>query len=135
VLVVTQVALSVVLLVGSGLLLRTFAHLPGLNPGFDPEHVVTGIRVARRRALSDREQRLAIDGRHARTHPTGQITNATYVIAAIGIHGLIAASVTERTREMGIRGSRRHRPPSARHLGASGVVLAGIGTIAVLRQL
>ena len=40
VLVVAQVALGVVLLVGSGLLLRTFAHLRGLNPGFDPNHVI-----------------------------------------------------------------------------------------------
>ena len=41
ILVVTQVALAVVLLVGSGLLLRTFAHLRGLHPGFDPANVVT----------------------------------------------------------------------------------------------
>jgi predicted permease len=41
VLVVTQVALGVVLLVGSGLLLRTYAHLRGLTPGFDPRQVVT----------------------------------------------------------------------------------------------
>ena len=41
VLVVTQVALGVILLIGSGLLLRTFNHLRGLDPGFDPEHVVS----------------------------------------------------------------------------------------------
>jgi len=40
VLVVAQVALSVLLLVGSGLLLRTFNHLRSLEPGFDPEQVV-----------------------------------------------------------------------------------------------
>jgi predicted permease len=39
-LVVTQVALGVMLLVGAGLLLRTFAHLRALDPGFDPDHVV-----------------------------------------------------------------------------------------------
>jgi predicted permease len=40
-LVVAQVALGVLLLVGSGLLLRTFNHLRNLEPGFDPAGVVT----------------------------------------------------------------------------------------------
>ncbi|MGC4053900.1 MAG: ABC transporter permease [Paludibaculum sp.] len=40
-LVVTEVALGVILLVSAGLLLRSFAHLRGLAPGFDPEHVLT----------------------------------------------------------------------------------------------
>jgi putative ABC transport system permease protein len=41
VLVVAQVGLGVLLLVGSGLLLRTFTHLKSLDPGFDPEHIVS----------------------------------------------------------------------------------------------
>ncbi len=36
-----QVALAVPLLVGAGLLLHTFLYLWNLNPGFDPNHVVT----------------------------------------------------------------------------------------------
>jgi predicted permease len=40
VLVVAQVALAVVLLVGAGLLLRTFTHLQRLEPGFDGNNVV-----------------------------------------------------------------------------------------------
>lgn len=40
-LVVTEVALGVVLLVAGGLLIRTFVHLQTLNPGFDPENLVT----------------------------------------------------------------------------------------------
>jgi predicted permease len=40
-LVMAQVALGVVLLVAAGLLVRTFAHLHGLDPGFDHEHVIT----------------------------------------------------------------------------------------------
>ncbi len=39
--VVIQVALGIVLLVAAGLLLRTFAHLRHLDPGFSPEDVVT----------------------------------------------------------------------------------------------
>lgn len=40
-LVVAQVALGVVLLVAAGLLLRSFTHLRGLQPGFDGRNVIT----------------------------------------------------------------------------------------------
>jgi predicted permease len=40
VLVVGEVALSLVLLVSAGLLMRTLAYLHGLNPGFDPRNVI-----------------------------------------------------------------------------------------------
>ena len=40
-LVVTEVALGVVLLVGAGLLIRSFDHLVSLRAGFDPGHVMT----------------------------------------------------------------------------------------------
>ena len=40
-LVTSEVALGVVLLVGAGLLIRTFTHLRGLNPGFDARNAIT----------------------------------------------------------------------------------------------
>ena len=40
-LVAGEVALGVVLLVGAGLLIRTFAYLEGLNPGFDARNVIS----------------------------------------------------------------------------------------------
>jgi putative ABC transport system permease protein len=43
-LVVGEVALSLILLVGSGLLLKSFARLRGLDPGFRADHVLT-VRV------------------------------------------------------------------------------------------
>jgi predicted permease len=45
VLVVAQVALALALFVGSTLMVRSFAALSAINPGFDPSHVLT-LRVA-----------------------------------------------------------------------------------------
>ena len=40
-LVVVEVALALTLTIGAGLLLRTFANLRGIDPGFDPQDVLT----------------------------------------------------------------------------------------------
>ncbi len=41
ILVVTEVALALVLLAGSGLMLRSLGHVLAINPGFDADHLLT----------------------------------------------------------------------------------------------
>ena len=41
ILVIVQMALTLVLLVGAGLLFRTIRHLSDVNPGFDTQHIMT----------------------------------------------------------------------------------------------
>jgi putative ABC transport system permease protein len=58
-LVVAEVALSLVLLVGAGLLLKSFAKLTNVDPGFDPQGVTaTNITLAKQKYPTD-ERRLA----------------------------------------------------------------------------
>jgi predicted permease len=57
-LVIAQTAIGLVLLVGSGLLIRSFIHILSVDPGFDPKHVITA-RVRTSFDRADRDKRYA----------------------------------------------------------------------------
>jgi putative ABC transport system permease protein len=63
-LVATTVALAVVLLVGAGLLVRSFAALLGTEPGFQPQHVLTMSVTLPRQAYGDPEAVFRLCVRH-----------------------------------------------------------------------
>jgi predicted permease len=57
-LVVTEVALGLILLIGAGLMIRSFDRLVNVNPGFDPENVLMGRISLTRPAYENPEQRV-----------------------------------------------------------------------------
>ena len=59
-LVVAEMALALMLLVGAGLLVRSFLTLRGIDPGVNPSHVVTMQVPLPRTKYSENEQRLGL---------------------------------------------------------------------------
>ncbi|MBS1791399.1 MAG: ABC transporter permease [Acidobacteria bacterium] len=57
-LVVSEVALGLMLLVGAGLMMRSFASLVNVPPGFDPKNVLTGQVSMTRAAYENHKERM-----------------------------------------------------------------------------
>lgn len=57
-LVVSEIALTVTLLVGAGLLLRSFVQVMGIDPGFEPEHALVGDLTLTQMAFDENHERV-----------------------------------------------------------------------------
>jgi putative ABC transport system permease protein len=91
VLVVVEVALALVLLVGSALLIRTSLALGGVSPGFNPDNVLTmRMSLSGPRFLkADAVERLVRDGvTRLRALPGVELASATCCIPLEGGYGL-----------------------------------------------
>jgi len=74
-LLVSQIALTFVLLVGAGLLVKSFARLTSVERGFDAEGIVTlDIDMRTSRYASDQEQRAAFEGLYERLRAIPGVT-------------------------------------------------------------
>jgi predicted permease len=57
-LVIAEVVLGLVLLIGAGLMIRSFSVLVNINPGFDPENVLTGSISLTRATYENTQERV-----------------------------------------------------------------------------
>jgi putative ABC transport system permease protein len=79
-LVVAEVALGLVLLVGAGLMIRSFSSLVNVSPGFDPANVLTGRISLARANYQEHEQRMRyVTQTLDRLKALPGVTNAAFV--------------------------------------------------------
>ncbi len=77
-LTVAEVALAVVLLAGSGLLVRSFAKLTAVDPGFQPSHVIAGmVRLPAARYPGIEQARVTLDQLLAKVRAIPGVQSAT----------------------------------------------------------
>jgi putative ABC transport system permease protein len=79
-LVVAEVALGLVLLIGAGLMMRSFGLLVNVNPGFDPNNVLTGRISLTRAAYENTEERVRyVNGALERLRALPGIESAAFI--------------------------------------------------------
>jgi putative ABC transport system permease protein len=125
-LLVTEVALSIVLLVGATLLLRSFARLTGVDPGFQPENVLT-FRVALPRATyAEEHTRIAFFDRLLTTLDEHPRVTAAGMVQTLPMRGDYYLSFTIQGRPAPKPGegfSANHRVVSPGYFAALGIPL------------
>lgn len=86
-LVISEVALSIVLLIGAGLMIRSFARLLAVDPGFKPDHVLTAFVSLPVAKYSKHEEQVAFFDRLVeRLHNLPDVS-AVGVVSDIPLYG------------------------------------------------
>ncbi len=86
-LVITEVALALILLIGAGLLIRSFARLQDVQPGFDPSHLLVADLPLSPNVYSKSAQRMEFFDQllaRARTLPGVQSAGGALVLPVTG---------------------------------------------------
>jgi putative ABC transport system permease protein len=109
-----QVALATVLLVGAGLLLRSFVHLSEVDPGFRPSHLIAGNLTLPAAKYPDAEKRRAF------YEQIGERVRAMPGVEAAAVSGLLPFAGVEYfdgfTIEGGPAEATEDRPPARRYI-------------------
>jgi putative ABC transport system permease protein len=98
-LVATEIALAMLLLIGAGLLLRSFERLQEVSAGFAPDHLLLADLPLSQNAYAKPEQRFQFFDRivdHARTLPGVRSAAAASFLPVSGGGGLIHFNITGR---------------------------------------
>lgn len=120
-LVVAETALSLVLLIGAGLMLRSFVHLMSVDPGFNPDRVLT-VRVPLPAAITDRKQQPVYYSRLLDRVAATPDFNAVGLVAPLPLAGVDANAnftVEGRPAQAGERQTVKIRSVSQGHGGHS----------------
>ena len=99
VLVATEIAFAMLLLIGSGLLLRSFSRLQEVSPGFHPDHLLVADLPLSQNAYAKPEQRFQFFDRvidRARTLPGVRSVGAASFLPVSGGGGLINFNIEGR---------------------------------------
>jgi putative ABC transport system permease protein len=99
VLVTAEIALAMLLLVGAGLLLRSFSHLQDVLPGFQPDHLLVADIPLSQTAYAKPEQRYEFFDRiveRAKSLPGVRAAGAASFLPVSGGGGLIHFNITGR---------------------------------------
>ncbi len=124
-LVIAETALSIILLVGAGLMLRSFLRLTSVDPGFKPEHVVT-VRVPLPAEITERRRQHVHYSRLLDRIAATPAFNSVGIVAPLPLAGVDArASLTVEGRAVpaGERQIVKLRSVSSGYFRALGVTL------------
>lgn len=124
-LVLSEVAIAVILVISAGLLVRTFAHLLSVDPGFNPDHVLTFELSLPSTSYPDNPHMVSFYDRVLQTLDQTPGIKAAGVVEAVPMEGATESTIIRIPEHPGI-GGRAH--PLVDYTIASPGYFRSIGT-------